>query len=267
MREVPEPTHHPSFLAAVRREWWIPLAVMVAAGVIAAGVSSAHPTPLYEGRAIVIIDSATLSKFPDLPRADDMLREIEKPEFVSQVASEALVPSETVAAELSAYTREDPQRQLVLTFHSPSESEASSVTVIAATAAAKQAGRLGGHEIYELQRRVDETQRALREVVGINADAGGDRAASQFRLDAAGTQWEMRMRLYEDQLSLRTLRNAYYYNGNISVSDIAPVRRRGTTIAGALVLGLVLGLIIAVFREAILTRPRVVETADADAES
>ncbi len=108
--------------------------------------SSAHPTPLYEGRAIVIIDSATLSKFPDLPRADDMLREIEKPEFVSQVASEALVPSETVAAELSAYTREDPQRQLVLTFHSPSESEASSVTVIAATAAAKQAGRLGGHE-------------------------------------------------------------------------------------------------------------------------
>ncbi len=29
------------------------------------------------------------------------------------------------------------------------------------------------------------------------------------------------MRLYEDQLSLRTLRYAYYYKGNISVSDIA----------------------------------------------
>lgn len=255
MREVPEQTRQPAFLEAVRREWWIPLVVMVTAGAIAAAVSSADPTPLYEGRAIVIIDGATLSKFPDLPRPDDMLGEVKTYGFISQVASEALVPSETVAAELGAYTREDSQRQLVLTFRSPIESEASSVTSIAAAAAAKQAGRLGGKEISELQRRVTETQRALKEVVGIHAGAGGAKAAPQFRLDSAGMQWEMRMRLYEDQLSLRTLRNAYYYNGNLSVSDVAPVRRRGATIAGAIVLGFVLGFVIAVFREAIIMRP------------
>jgi hypothetical protein len=253
---VPKQAQHSTFLAAVRREWWIPIAVMVIAGAIAAVVSSADSAPLFEGRAIVVIDSATLSKFPDLPRPDDMLREVKSAEFVSKLASETLVASDTVAAKLSAYTREDPQRQIVITFRSPSEPEASRVASAAATAAAKLAGELGGMEIWELQRRVNETQRALKEVLGINADAGGARTEPQFRLDLASAQWEMRMRLYEDQLSLRTLKYAYYYNGNIAVTDVAPVRRRGATIAGAIVLGLVLGLVIGVFREAIMMRPR-----------
>ncbi len=264
---MPKQTHMPTFLAAVRREWWIPLTVMVVAGVIAAVVSSADPTPLYEGRAVVVIDSATLSKYPDLPKPDDMLRVIKTPEFTSVVASEALVASETVAAELSAFTRQDPQRQLVLTFRSPDESVASSVTAIAAAAAATKAGQIGGVETWELQRRVNETQRALREVTAINSAAGGSKADSDFRLDYTGMQWEMRMRLYEDQLSLRTLRYVYYYNGNIAVTDVAPVRRRGATIVGALVLGLVLGLVIAVFREAILMRPVHVDDQESDEES
>jgi len=252
---VPERTHHPSFLDAVRREWWIPLVVMVIAGAIAAGVSSSDSTPIYEGRAVLSIDSATISKFPDLPKPDDMLRVIRTPEFTSLVASSALVPSETVVAELSAFTREDPQKQLVITFRSPTESQASSVTAVAAAAVAKRAGELGGKETWELQRRVNETQRALKEVLGINASAGGAQSDPRFRLDYAGLQWEMRMRLYEDQLSLRTLKYVYYYNGNIAVADVSPVRQLGATVAGALVLGLVLGLVIAVFREAILMRP------------
>ena len=252
---MPKRTHMPTFLAAVRREWWIPLAVMVAAGAIAAAVSSADPTPLFEGRAVIVIDGATLSKYPDLPKPDDMLRVIRTPEFTSVVASEALVASETVAAELSAFTREDPQRQLVLTFRSPDESVASTVTALAAAAVAEKAGQIGSVETWELQRRVNETQRALKEAAGINSAAGGSKADPDFRLDYAGMQWEMRMRLYEDQLSLRALRYVYYYNGNIAVTDVAPARRRGATVLSALVLGLMLGLVIAVFREAILMRP------------
>jgi len=252
---VPKQTQQPMFLDAVRREWWIPLAVMVIAGALAAGVSSADSTPLYEGRAVVIIDGAALSKFPDLPRPDDMLREVKTPEFMSLVASDSLVPSEAVAAELNAFTRDDPQRQIVLTYRSPIESEAASVAAVAAAATATRAGQIGGKETRELQRLVNETQRALKEVLGINAEAGNAKSDPRFRLDYAGMQWEMRMRLYEDQLSLRTLRYVYYYNGNLAVSDVAPVRRRGATIAGALVLGLVLGLVIAVFREAIIMRP------------
>jgi len=264
---VPKETHHPVFLDAVRREWWIPLAVMVIAGAIAAGVSSADPTPLYEGRAVVIIDGATLSKFPDLPRPDDMLRVIKTPEFTSLVASDSLVPSETIAAEINAFTRDDPQRQIVITYRSPIESEAASVAAVAAAATATRAGQIGGKETSELQRRVNETQRALKEVLGINAEAGNANADPRFRLDYAGIQWEMRMRLYEDQLSLRTLRYVYYYNGNLAVSDVAPVRRRGATIAGALVLGLVLGLVIAVFREAIIMRPPRIREPEPEQES
>lgn len=264
---MPKQTHMPTFLAAVRREWWIPLVVMVVAGAIAAAVSSADQTPLYEGRAVVIIDSAALSKFPGLPRPDDMLRVIKSSEFTSLVASEALVGSETVAAELNAYTREDPQRQLILTFRSADESEASSVTAVAAAAASKKAEQMGGVEAWELERRVTETQRALKDAALISTAAGGSRADNDFRLDYTGMQWEMRMRLYEDQLSLRTLRYVYYYNGNIVVSDVAPVRQRGALLLGALVLGLVLGLVIAVFREAILMRPVHAQEQTSDEQS
>ncbi len=249
------PEHaHPTFLEAVRREWWIPVAVMVLAGAIALGISSANPEPLYEGRAVVIIDAPTLSKFPDLPKPDAMIREVESGEFASEVASRAVVPSETVAAGLQASTRDDPQSQLIVTFTSPDEALASKVATVAAGYAAERAGVIGGKEIWELQRRVNETQRALKEVLKINSEAGRN-ADDAFKLAAAGTQWEMRMRLYEDTLALRTLRNAYYYNGNIKTPDISPVRRRGATVAGALVFGLVLGLVIAVFREALLSRP------------
>ncbi|PKQ20880.1 MAG: hypothetical protein CVT66_02325 [Actinobacteria bacterium HGW-Actinobacteria-6] len=246
--------HHPTFLEAVRREWWIPLTVMLLAGLISAAVSSANPEPLYEGTALLSVDSPTLSKFPDLPRVDYMLREITGDEFASVIASRTLVASDTILAELRASTRDDPPRQLVITFRSSDKAEASTVTSAAAGYAAVRAAELGGKEIYELQRRVTETQRALKEVQGIRSEAGRN-ADETFRLSSAGTQWEMRMRLYEDSLALRTLRNAYYYNGNLDVQDVAPVRRRGATILGALIFGLVLGLVIAVFREALLSRP------------
>lgn len=247
--------HHPTFLEAVRREWWVPLTVMLLAGFIAAAVSSTNPKPLYEATAFLSVDSPTLSKFPDLPRADDMLREITGDEFASVVASQTQVASDTILGELRASTRDDPPRRLVVTFRSPDKAMASAVTSAAAGYATIRAAELGGKEIYELQRRVTETQRALKEVQGIRADAGRG-ADEAFRLSSAGTQWEMRMRLYEDSLALRTLRTAYYYNGNLDVQDVAPVRRRGTTILGALVFGLVLGLVIAVFREALLSRPQ-----------
>ncbi len=246
---------HPTFLEAVRREWWIPVAVMAVAGAIAFFLSSANPAPQYEGRAVVIIDAPTISKFPDLPKPDEMIREVASATFSSEVASRAAVPSETVAAGLKASTRDDPQSQLIITFTSPDETVASRVATIAAGYAAERAAVIGGKEIWELQRRVTETQRALKEVLKIQSEAGRD-AGSAFEMSAAGTEWEMRMRLYEDTLGLRTLRNAYYYNGNLKTPDVSPVLRRGATIAGAIVFGLVLGLVIAVFREALLARPR-----------
>lgn len=251
---------HPTFLEAVRREWWIPVAVMVLAGVIALFASSANPAPLYEGSAVVIIDAPTLSKFPDLPKPDEMIREVASGSFSSEVASRAAVPSETVSAGLSSSTREDPQSQLIVTFRSADKAVASEVASVAAGYAAERAAVIGGKEIWELQRRVTETQRALKEVLGIQSQAGRN-ADFSFKLDSAGTEWEMRMRLYEDSLALRTLRNAYYYNGNLKTTDVSPVRRRGTTIIGAIVFGLVLGLVIAVLREAVLSRPKKIEAA------
>ncbi|MCE5190688.1 MAG: hypothetical protein LLG08_02855 [Actinomycetia bacterium] len=245
---------HPTFLEAVRREWWIPVAITVLAGGIALALSSASPAALYEGRAIVIIDAPTVAKFPDLPKPDDMIRELASNAFSSEVASRAVVPSDTVAAGLKSSTRADPQSQLIITFRSTDKALASRVATTAAGYAAERVSVIGGKEIWDLQRRVTETQRAMKEVLRIQSEAGRN-ASSSFELLAAGTEWEMRMRLYEDTLALRTLRNAYYYNGNLTTSDVSPVHRRGATIAGALIFGFVLGLVIAVFREAILSRP------------
>jgi hypothetical protein len=246
-----DPANHSVFLVAVRRQWWIPLTVALMGAAIAGVVVSINPAPLFEGRAVISIDSATLSKYPDLPRPDEMLLEAEKPSLIAHIAETTLVPTETVGASLKAYTRDDPQKRLVLSFRSAEESVASTVAVAAATRLTARAAELGDEEIGALQTQVDETERALKAVRRIDARAGGD---ARLDLDLISTQWEMRLRLYEDRLKLRMLQTAYHYNGNVTVVDARPASRRAGTVGGALILGFVLGMVVAVFREAWLTR-------------
>lgn len=250
---MPDQGVHPSYLAAVRRQWWIPLACALVAAVVAGVATSKTPAPEYQARAVIVIDNATLSEYPDLPRPDDMLKELKQDEFIAYVAEAASVESDTVSAALDAFTLEDSQSQLVVTFESPTESVASSVAVTAATRATERASDLSGKEIKALRQRVEATERALKAVRRIALDAGKNASAS-LSLDLIGTEWEMQLRLYEDRLHLRAVESAYYYNGNVRITNISPALRRSTTVAGAVVVGLLLGLIIAVFREALFAR-------------
>lgn len=250
-----ETSVRPGFLDAVRREWWLPLVTVVVAVAIGLAASSADPTPLYEGTAIIVVDTAILSKYPDLPRPDDVVAQIAKDDFISSVASESALPTETIKAGLRSFTQGSTQAQVAVTFRSANESEATTVAAVAATKLRAKAIQMGGPEVYELGRRVEETERSLAAVRKVDNQAGNDRG-SQFELDLVATQWQMRIRLYEDRLELRKMQSSYFYNGNIKAVDIAPVRRRGATVAGAVVLGLALGFALAVFREAVLLRPR-----------
>jgi len=250
---MPDQGAHPSYLAAVRRQWWIPLACALVAGVVAWVATSKAPAPEYQARAVVVIDNATLSAYPDLPRPDDMLKELRQAEFITHVAEVASVPTDTVSAALDAFTLEDPQSQLVVTFESPTESVATSAATAAATRVTERASELSGKEIKALRQRVEATERALKAVRGIKFDAGKNAPAS-LALDLIGTEWEMQLRLYEDRLHLRAIESAYYYNGNVRVTNLSPTLRRSTTAAGALVVGLLLGLVLALFREALFVR-------------
>jgi len=250
---MPDHKVHPDYLAAVRRQWWIPLVVALVGAVIAGVATSREPVPAYQGRSIIIIDTSTLSKYPDLPRADDMLKELERDDLISYVAATAAVDTQTVVASLNAYTLEDPQSQMIVTFESPTESIASSGSIAAASRITERAVELSAKEIKALRQRVDETERALKAVRRIGLEAGRNAEAS-LALDLVGTEWEMQLRLYEDRLQLRAIESAYYYNGNVVTSDVSSAARRSTTVAGAIVVGLLLGLVIAVFREALLVR-------------
>lgn len=257
-----ETTSKPGFLDAVRREWWLPVLTVVVALGIGLAASSADPTPLYEGTAVVIVDTAVLSKYPDLPRPDDVVAQIGKEEFISVVASESALSTGTVKAGIRAFTRGEAKDRVAVTFRDASESVASTVAAIAARELRATAIEMGGPEVYELGRRVSETERSLGAVRKIDNTASV--RGSQFELDLVNTTWTMRMRLFEDRLELRKLQASYFYNGNVEAVDIAPVRRRGATVAGAIVLGLALGLVLAVFREAVLSRPRVLPAENED---
>ncbi len=250
---MPDQGAHPSYLAAVRRQWWIPLLCALAAAVVAVVATSKAPAPEYQARAVIVIDNSTLSAYPDLPRPDDMLKEIKQGEFIAYVADVASVETDTVSAALDVFTLEDPQSQLVVTFESPTESVATSAATNAATRITERASELSGKEIKALRQRVDATDRALKAVRRIQLDAGRNASAS-LALDLIGTEWEMQLRLYEDRLHLRAIESAYYYNGNVRITNISPTLRRSTTVAGAIVVGLLLGLVIAVFREALFVR-------------
>ncbi|MCE5203489.1 MAG: hypothetical protein LLG24_04670 [Actinomycetia bacterium] len=243
------------FLVAVRREWWLPLVTAAAAVAIGLAVSAADPTPLYEGTSVIAVDTAVLSKYPDLPKPDDVVSHATSDEFLSVVASASAVPAQTVRAGLKVFTRGPTQGEIAVTFRSPDASKATSVTVVAARTLCDKAIDMGGPEVLAVQRLVEETERMLDEVRKVDNEAPASERDAAYELELASTQWAMHMRLFEDRLELRKLRASYFYNGNVATADIAPVRRRGATVAGAVVLGLVLGLVLAVLREAVLSRP------------
>ncbi|HZL06163.1 MAG TPA: hypothetical protein VFE45_12235 [Coriobacteriia bacterium] len=252
---MPDQAIHPSFLPAVRRQWWIPLVVALVAALAAGIVTSREPAPEFLARAVIVIDHSTLSKYPDLPRPDDMLKELAGDSLLGYVARATGVETDTVRASLDGYTLEDPQSQLVVTFESPTESVATSGAVTAATRVTERAADLSEKEIKALRQRVEETERALKAVRRIKLQAGKS-AQPSLALDLIGTEWEMQLRLYEDRLQLRAIESSYYYNGNVRLGDVSPALRRWTTIAGAVVVGLLLGFVIAVYREAMFVRVR-----------
>lgn len=242
-----------SWDAIVRREWWVPVAATLLAALLAFAFSSRPGTPLYEARAIISIDASFLQKYPDLPRPDHVMQEAAKDSVVSRVVEESGVPTDVVRAGLVVYTLNDPQDRLVVLFRSQDESQAVSIASAAAVVLAERAVEMGGAEIRALEQRIEDTERSLGAVRKIDNQTSGRRSA-ELSLDIVATQWQMRMKLYEDKLALRQMRSTYYYNGNVASEDVAPARRRGSSVATAAVLGLVLGLVAAALREATTLR-------------
>jgi hypothetical protein len=238
-----------SWDAVVRREWWVPLVVVLIGASLALAFASRPGTPMYEAEAVIAIDSSFLQKYPDLPRPDHVMQEAQKDSVVARVAEASGVATEALKAGLAVYTLDDPQSRLVVRFRSRNESEAVQAATAAATVLAERAIEMGGAEIRALEQRIEDTDKSLTAVRAIDNRTSGRRTA-ELSLDIVATQWQMRMKLYEDKLALRQMRSTYYYNGNVSAKDVAPARRRGSSVATASLLGLVLGLVAAAVREA-----------------
>lgn len=237
----------------MRREWWIPVLVAVLAIAAALALASRPGKPLFEARAVIAIDASFLQKYPDLPRPDHMMQEAEKDGIVARVVEASGVSTEALRASLFVYTLDDPQTRLVVRFQSRDESQAAGVAAAMAQALVERAVEMGGAEIRALEQRIEDTEKSLTAVRRIDNQTSGRRDA-QLSLDIVSTQWQMRMKLYEDKLALRQMRSTYYYNGNVTTDDIAPARRRGASAATAAILGLALGLVLAALREAMLLR-------------
>lgn len=239
--------------AVVRREWWVPIVVAALAVAAALAFASQPGRPLYEARAVIAIDASFLQKYPDLPRPDHMMQEAEKDGVVGRVVEASGVATEALRAGLAVYTLDDPQSRLVVRFQSRDESQAAGVAAAMAQTLVERAVEMGGAEIRALEQRVEDTEKSLSAVRRIDNQTSGRRDA-QLSLDIVATQWQMRMKLYEDKLALRQMRSTYYYNGNVTAEDIAPARRRGASAATAAVLGLALGVLLAALREAMLLK-------------
>ncbi len=247
----------------MRREWWVPVVVAALAVTAALAFASRPGKPLFEARAVIAIDASFLQKYPDLPRPDHMMQEAEKDGVVARVVEASGATTEALRASLSVYTLDDPQSRLVVRFQSRDESQAAGVVTAMARALVERAVEMGGAEIRALEQRIEDTEKSLTAVRRIDNQTSGRRDA-QLSLDIVATQWQMRMKLYEDKLALRQMRSTYYYNGNVATDDIAPARRRGASAATAAILGLALGVVLAALREAMLLRDRS-ETAAGEA--
>ncbi|MDI6901185.1 MAG: hypothetical protein QMC79_05780 [Anaerosomatales bacterium] len=246
--------------AVLRREWWLVLLVVaVATGGAFLITDRAQPEEVvYEARAAIFVDEAALSASPALPSADRVLNTATGSQFLSQSAEEATMTVEALESGLDVYSTDPAQTRIIVSFRSPVQAEATSTAAVVAENLVASTEEAAKDEFTRQRRIVALTEQAVERMQSLSRDAIGDEAAE---VSAAHALWEMRISLERDRALLTALENAYVYDGDVTVREIRKASRLSNNVIGGFVLGIMIGVLVAGVREALLHRAELAEKA------
>lgn len=227
----------PRIIDIVRREWWL-VALTVAAAVVVAFIVSSSGEDTYIGRSAVVIDSYNISRFKGIPTPDEIINEGED-SLAPRLADAAGTTEATIKDAVSLAVVGSPPRRLVVTYRAAEEQAAREGALAVARAISDYSTERAGVEINRQTTIIQSTERALELI-------GEPTAENAYERNALMTQ------KVDAETNLAILSTIYTAEGEPSVThESAEADRRDALIAGVF-LGLVLGVVLAVAREAFM---------------
>lgn len=225
----------PTIIEIVRREWWLVLVVTVVAVIVAFLASQGTPD-VYTGRTSVVVDAYNISRFKGIPTPDELVTE-STGALANDLAAAAGIDPADLKQSLNLSIVGNPPRRLVVMYRADSEQAAKDGAEAIAGALADYSTSRAGVAIRREERVLEAAKASLAE---IEKDPEGS-AYERYALTAS---------IVDAETTLEILKTIYLYEGEPSVTrQSASTGQRDALVAGLFV-GVVLGIVLAVVREA-----------------
>jgi len=235
--------------AVVKRQWWVVLAVIVAAVAVALLMSS-RVEPTYVGQSSVRLDTTILSKYTALLVGDKTGTALKSAEFYEFAAEKTGIPASEIKSSLRTSVSGKALDTVLIRFSSGSSADAQAGAKEMADVIVAYAYEVAGDEIARQQAVIDTGKTSIARIKTLSkqfADKPYELADIETRLTT----------LEQDQINnesmLRLLMSAYQASDSASVQESVGSNRTGL-LAAALLAGLVVGLLLAAVREALYLR-------------
>lgn len=235
--------------AVVKRQWWVVLAVIVAAVAVAL-IMSARVEPTYVGQSSVSIDTSIVSKYISMLFGDRTAVALKSAEFYEFAAEHTGLPVSEVKASLRTSVNGKYLDNILIQFtaNSPDAAELGAKNLAGAIVA--YAYQVAGPEIARQEATGAVNRASIARIKALSkkfSDKPYELADIETRLS------NMEQVQINSDASVVLLKEAYQASDSATVEEAVGTNRTGL-LAGAILAGIVVGLLLAAVREALYLR-------------
>lgn len=230
-------------MRAIRRSWWLVL-LPALVGAVVAGIAVASGPQMYSGTAVIDIETTAFTRLPTLTGPERVLRELQSAEYYEQVAQTAgSVDTAAVQQGLNSYTVGQPITELRVSFTTSDQELAEPVARAAGEVALDIAHAFNEVERERNQRIVDGVDEARKVLQTVPSGTPTEQAS------AAMQEFGLVVNEANADYTLEVVDSAYALRDAVAVTEAAGERTALESAVGGAVLGLALGVVLALLRD------------------
>lgn len=235
-------------LGALRRQWWVVLVCGLIAMAAAFAMTKATARDMVVATAVLHVDDTVIGRTPGALQPDDVLR-ASSVELKGRIREAGGFSANEISG-LTFQAPGKPQTRLVILAESDDEAVAKKLAAVAAEQTVLLAQDAAKPSIEREERQVDSAKKALAAL----AASGSGPLTPAEKATLAYQSWQVNDKLIESEVGLEAITNMYRFDGEVSSAVKSATDGLRSTLAGALLLGLFVGVVLAGIREYLFRR-------------